>query len=434
MMSNPIAYPPNGTCEDILCFLARAEERRQRLAGIKLPIKASWTRRILEPIGNAVGVACSRLMESCPAFIVRKTQDWTFRQVAGNGLIEFDPEEPVLGRARELCLDIERRAGRRPALLCLMSHPPVDERWLHLNVEMVRHVLLALAQVRGAAARPRMVVAVDSYALDMLGLVVESVYAGFMGTYHLGIDRLALRRAPASRFWIGSASWTRCPWRLLSLLRCGGEAGIVMGGGVPQTARTLYTMREFLWRLRRSRDEGVGPARALRELRRLSTDFIEFLHSGALSPEAHRNAWRLMEAWIAAQITGEWHAARGERSLDAYTGSVSSTVRAALQACAQAMGCGEAAWNEEWEALQEEFHRETPYRGRFFRVLARRLTAIGRPVLLLPLAHRFDPQVEPGDEAGGVSLRWGEPILLNEDADFDSIRTLAQGLARANFS
>ena len=48
-------------------------------------------------------------------------------------------------------------------------------------------------------------------------------------------------------------------------------------------------------------------------------------------------------------------------------------------------------------ALQEELARETPYRARFFRLIASRILGRGRPVVFVPIIHHTDG-------GGGVAL------------------------------
>ena len=49
----------------------------------------------------------------------------------------------------------------------------------HLNIELARRSMLDLRKVRGRPCRPRMVVAVDPFALDTLSLLEEGFYAGY---------------------------------------------------------------------------------------------------------------------------------------------------------------------------------------------------------------------------------------------------------------
>lgn len=403
-----------GTGEDILRLLVRAEARRYAREGVRLPPKGAWARFCLEFPLNFLGVGMARLARAIPPARLSALQDMLFGAIAGQARLPFDAADPCLDGAKRLLERAQARGTRPAAVLCLMSHPPVTPETLNLNVEMVRHALLALGGRLLPMSRPRILAAVDAFALDHLALIEEGVYAGFVGTYHVGLDRLSSGRRPLSRFLLGAASWPRVPWRLARLLRGGGGVAVVPAGGVPATARILYTVREYMARLRRGRETGMIPERALARLMLQDNGFGEFFRKGPVGENLRRNAWRMMEAWVAATMVGEWRAERrgeqGSAPPDFHSGRLSGEARDCLRSYARALGYGEAEFEASLRLFEPEFSRETPYRERFFSFLARRLVARGTPLLLLPLCHRL-----PGTDStdGRVRLVWREPVLLH---------------------
>lgn len=258
-----------------------------------------------------------------------------------------------------------------------------------------------------------MVAAVDSFALNMLAMAQEGMYAGFTGTYHLGFDRLAHHRSRASRLLLGRARWEHLPWRMIETLSQGREAGMVLAGGVPMTARVLYTVREFLVRLRGKRDALLQPSQVLRRLQDENRDFAGFFESELVGKSLRRSAWRMIEAWIAGRMVGEWPPGTRASLSDVDAGRVTDDLLTALRSVAQAMGIEGAALEEELLGLQEEFSRETPYRERFFRFLAQRILSRSKPVILLPFVH----QVEGEGAKRSIKLVWGRPVLLSDYRD-----------------
>ncbi|PIR15527.1 MAG: hypothetical protein COV48_13830, partial [Elusimicrobia bacterium CG11_big_fil_rev_8_21_14_0_20_64_6] len=189
-------YPSarTGTAQDLMRVVTKAYENHLEAEGTVLPVKTEFHRRFVEPPARAVGLALAALMELVPA-------DWTvffhnrlFLHLAAGRIYPFQREAPVIAAARALAANLEKEAGRPPALLAAISHPPVMGDLAHLNFELVRHAFLSLREIRARPCRPRLVVAVDPFALDTTNILEEGLYAGYMGSYHLGLDRLALGR------------------------------------------------------------------------------------------------------------------------------------------------------------------------------------------------------------------------------------------------
>lgn len=380
-------YPvyDTGTAQDLMAIVTRAYELHLERTRTVLPSKSPGQRLWLEAPFVLAGLALSRLVELLPADWALSGHEKIFAVLAKPRSYPFDPSSPALGRARDLALAVERDCGRPPALLALISHPPVMGEMAHLNFELVRHAMKALRALRGRPCRPRLVVAVDSFALDTISIAEEGLYAGFMGSYHLGLDRLAKNRNAVSRRLLRRAAWDRMAHRFLALLNAGGEAGMVLAGGVPSTTRTLYAVREWMGRSRAQSPWRRDPAQALRRLR-LWPEFAAFENSRPRLGAMSHSAWRLAEAWAMARLAGVSDGGRPDSSAEA--GELDPETRRDLQGCLQALGLEPAAAQREISALSEEWARETPYRARFFRILAARVLAKGRPVVILPIAHR----------------------------------------------
>jgi hypothetical protein len=395
-------YAPQGTYEDLLMILARAEARRGRI----LPAKPAFARLAFEPFWNLFGMSVGLGAALAPPDAFFRLQDGIFRRLAGaHGGLPFDPESPGLLQAAEAC-----RAGRgSPALLCLASHPPATEEYLDLNIEMMRHGMLALRRLRGRPCRPRLVNAIDPFALDAQPLYREAVCAGFMGTYHLGFDRIWRLRSPLSRSLLCGRSWQGEFFRLAACLRSGGEAVLMLGGGTPTTSRVHTCSREALRHAR-----GRRPGQALRALPS-SVSFDRFLRSGRVGARLRRSAWRMMEAWLIACLTEDGALEESDR------GVVGPRAREAFLACAKAFGLPEPAAAEALAGFIEEFGREVPYRERLFRVLQSRVAAEGRPLLLIPLVHQLEP----------LRLQVGTPALLPETGD---VRAFARRFVSVNYA
>ena len=385
-----------------MAIFARSEQRRYAKNGIVPPKKSAFTRRVIEPLLNLVGMLLTALGSLLGASRVMGYHDKLMGGLAGKASGPFDPRLPQLEETRKLMDHVEQLAGTHPAVLCLMSHPPVLPESLGLNVEMARQGLLALHSLRPLKGHARILLAVDAYALDMLGPYEEGLYAGFMGTYHLGLDRLAQHRLAPSRWLLDKASWWRLPWRTSRYLSSGQSLAMVLSGGVPVTARVLYAAREFLWKLRRRRTISQ-PAEILERLEGESAEFARFRREEATGAALRRSAWRLIDAWIVARMSGLWPV--DDDSIDRLAhGGVSEEQIGCLRACAIAMGYPSERIQPLLDDFREEFARETPYRERFFRFLIHRVLSRGRPIVLLPMAHQL--------EGSSMKLSWSSPIAL----------------------
>lgn len=388
-------YPHTGRADDLLSTLAEAEaERAPAVLARKSPLAA-----LLLPPCTLAGRLAALGLRALPAAWAGGLQDRVQRGAAGAAARHFEPGG-ALERAGRLLAELER-GGRRAGLLCLASHPLVDEEGTGLNVELMRQGLLALRLLGGALSRPRMLAALDPFALDTFTTPREGFYAGYMAGAHLGFDRQAGLRRGLDALLMRGSSWTSAAWRLSRSLREGGGVVLMLAGGVPLTARAHYALREALGELRRRRP-GARPPREAAALLGEGTDFAA-LRAG-LRGGMRRSAWRAMESWLLSRQTPAAAleaAARGE---------LPAPAAEAFRRCALALGFEEKAAGRALEDARAEYARETPRRARLFSFLARRVAARGVPLLLLPLRHVGKPG----------ALSFGEAAALAPGRPFDA--------------
>jgi hypothetical protein len=370
------AYPSprTGTAQDLLRVVTRAYELELERNGARLPEKSEFARRWIEPFFRAVGVGLSGVMEIVPADWTVAFHDRLFAHLSAPRSYPFDPLAATILRARALAADLEKRTGRAPALLALISHPPVMGDLSHLNFELVRRATLALRAVRGRPCRPRLVTAIDPFALDTAAIFEEGLYAGYMGTFHVGVDRLAFGRGEPGPSLTPKAAWSRMPLRLLRVLAEGGEIGMVPSGGVPSTGRVLYAVREWAKDAR-----GRSPLRGRpADVERALADepaFTRFERAVAAGAPRPKRAWRLIDAWLMTVAAG--------LAADETVEGAAAAVLASLQVPAAERPALLAD-------LARDLSRETPRRRRLFRILAGRV-ARRRPLVMIPIVHSTDP-------------------------------------------
>ncbi|MBI4376993.1 MAG: hypothetical protein HY549_11150 [Elusimicrobia bacterium] len=391
---------PTGTSQDLMSIVARAYELH-RPASHVLPSKPGALRAWIEPPLVLLGFLLSLGARLLPADWVLAGHEWIFSKLASPHRYAFQPASPSLERAHALSRRLDR-GGSPVAMLAVLSHPPVLGELAHLNFELVRHGMQALRQIRGRPCRPRLVVAIDPFALDTVSLHEEGVYAGFMGLYHIGVDRLALHRNALTRLLLGPTSWERMAGRLLGVLKAGGEVAMVLAGGVPSTARVLYGTREWMMRCRGQRPVPLGPAEVLRRLR-ADPLFRHFEADGG--PKKPASVWRLLEAFAMSAVGGilmppEAHA----QPCCAQNGTLTDVARRHLDSALKALGYGKEQSAKALAELEEELARQTPYRSRLFNALARRAVASHTPLVFLPIVHRLG--------AGGASIEIRAPWAL----------------------
>ena len=408
------AYPSprTGTAQDLMRVVTRAYELELERKGARLPVKTERQRRWVEPLFRVAGVAFGLLMEAVPGDWNVAFHERMFRHLSSPHVYPFDPAAPAVRRARALVESIRARTGREPALLALLSHPPVMGELAHLNFELVRHATLALRQARGRPCRPRIVAAIDPFALDATAIFEEGLYAGYMGTYHIGIDRLALGREHPGVDMTPRASWTAMPRRLFGELAGGGEVMMVLSGGIPGTSRLLYGVREWARRARHASPH-ANAAAAVEARMRADPSFQRFERIAA-ELHAPKGTWRVFDAWLMAAcagfLPGESAAQAAAAALSAL--EVPADRRPALLA-----------------DLDRDLTRETPTRRRFFRLLARRV-ARRRPLVIVPVVHRSSPLgVETREAWSWEYAGRGRVSARRADAPDAAVETTADAFA-----
>jgi hypothetical protein len=381
-------YPSarTGTAQDLMRVVTKAYEIRLEAEATVLPAKTELQRVFLEPFARAAGMLVAAMMELLPAERVVAFHNKGLLSLSAGRNYPFDPLSPAVVAARALAARLERESGREPALLAAISHPPVMGDLAHLNTELVRHSILALREVRGRPCRPRLVVAIDPFALDTLSLLEEGFYAGYMGSFHLGLDRLALGRGHPGPLMSPQTRWDRMPLRLFRSLSEGHEIGIVLSGGIPATGRVLYGVREWSRRARAFSPLHGDPARALVRLR-ADAAFARFETAAAVHIPLPRGPWRLLEAWLMTAAAG------------LLPGETAEAAARSVLACLRVPDESRAALLAE---LAGDMARETPARRRLFRLLVGRV-ARRRPLIVIPVVHRTQPLGVDEREAWGVT-------------------------------
>lgn len=361
--------------------VTKAYEHLLDAEGVALPKKHELQRILLEPFARAAGMLLAGVFEVIPADRMVAFHNKLFSSLTGGRSYPFDPALPAITGARALAARLEKDSGKAPALLAAISHPPVMGELAHLNIELVRHAVLALREVRGRPCRPRLVAAIDPFALDTLGVLEEGLYAGFMGTFHLGLDRLALGRGHLGPLMSPQTRWDRMPLRLLRTLSEGREVGMVLSGGIPATGHVLYGAREWARR--------AFSAGKIRDLSCLRADpvFARFEKEAAEQMPLPRGGLRLLESWLMVSASG------------LLPGATIESAAAAALACLKVPDEARAALLSD---LASDMTRETPARRRLFRVLVGRV-ARRRPLLILPVVHSTAPNGVTEREAWGVT-------------------------------
>lgn len=417
-MSYSYPSPRTGTSQDLFRIVTRAYEGQIEREGIVLPVKGEAGRRFVEPLARGLGILVSLVLEAVPADWCVAFHDRLFKALSKPRWYPFDPEAETVRGARALKERLEAEAGRPAALLALISHPPVLGDLAHLNFELVRRATLLLRAVRNAPCRPRLVAAIDPFALDSTSIVEEGLYAGFMGTFHLGIDRLALGRGVPGPAMSPQTRWDRMPLRLLRTLAEGREAGMVQSGGVPATGRVLYGVRDWTRRAR-ALSPLKGDARGALSALRADGSFARFEKAVAAAVHLPQAPRRLVDAWLMA-------AAAGLLSDE----SAGQAARAIL-ACWKVPEDRRAGLLED---LDRELARETPSRRRLFRLFAGRV-ARRRPLVLLPIVHETAPPGVFERPAWGVVWKGPRRLAVTRGQTTTEMTPdeLAEAFTRENF-
>jgi hypothetical protein len=379
-----------------MALIARAE-LPTRADGI--PKKSGFARVLLEPAFQALGLTVNFIFRSLPADASLALQQRIYRALVGsNPSYPFADTDGALASAKRLRAELEEKTGSPPAIVALLAHAPIEKDLLYLNIELFRHSLWGIREVRESPCRPRLVNAMDAFALDMLPLHEEGAYAGLMSSLHLGFDRMPSLRAATGGMLLRHSRWPSMANRVRGHLSSGGEMIMVLAGGVETTARLFYALRESIGRFCR-RAPRKGDARDLMERapEPLVKWFARLTAERRILPDFAKSRWRLVEACVL-------YSAVADGGFDeAAAGRLPAAARETAAAAGAALGYGKEEIEAFVRGLADEFSRSTPYRSRFFRFLANAVVRPGRPILFLPLTL--------GDP-GRIEIRWGQPAAF----------------------
>jgi hypothetical protein len=385
----------SGTAQDLMLVVVRNYEDYLKRTGLVLPTKGRLGRALLQPPLVAMGRLIAHILEILPADLVMNIHEKVYSALSAPYRFEFNGSSPELLKARQLVEQLTRECGRRPALLGVLSHASTTGEEGHLNFELVRQASLALQQLRRespgqkSGSRPRLLIAVDPFALDTAPHHQEALYSGTMGTYHIGLDRMSLNRSFLGRHLLSPARWDRVIYRLNRSLRDGGEVALVLAGGVPLTTRLLYTAREWVRRCCRESPRNADSAAIFSDLEKDSL-YRNFKEKNPT--ESAPSVVRVLQGWAMAALAES----------DAETGQISDQDRIILQRILDILGFPKDQASRHLSSFAEEFARETPYRERLFNILAARVVGRGRPIVFVPVVHKTQ---------GGFSVKindaWG---------------------------
>ncbi|MBI4050910.1 MAG: hypothetical protein HY400_00230 [Elusimicrobia bacterium] len=317
-------------------------------------------RNIIEPLLNLAGYGMGWILDGFPVAWGFALQQRILKWLSGKTKYPMDSQwERRLHQAKFLKETMEKIFGRSPAVLCVISHPPVGREVDALNFKLMEIACAVVKEICPFESPIRQLVAIDPFALDAVSFFQEGLYAGVMRSLHLALDRQPWLRTSLQGRLFGSSAYGWFVHLLVRSLRRREAVVAALSGGVYENTRLLYTAREYFSALRR---------RALKR--------------GA--------SIRNLESKILALL------AEGE---DLERGEVSSEAESALKEHASQSGFEHAEMENLMHDFKEEFRRGVPWRRRFFEFLAGRVVQGGTPLLLVPLSHgrHENPQIRLGN-------------------------------------
>lgn len=295
----------------------------------------------------------------------------------GQGLVLDIRSLGALKKAEALAEKARQRYGTWPAILFLTTHAPTDGPKSPLRFSILYQIQSLLRkQFPQYPAPMKFIVAIDPFALSDMGWFSESFAAGLLAARHLAIDRQSETQGLLQRSWIfRQCQAGAAPFRLSRLLRERVPVGMVLPGALPQNARVLYTLREFVrLRLKGNSSQEMAAAEILA---------------------------RPDEKGISACVTGK----------------ISSPIWKKLN---KIFGRMPGALKREFA---KEFAREVPYRRRFFRFLVKRVVSRGTAIILIPMWHK----------ESDTSLHLSPPRMLEADIFPKRINRFAENFIRSGF-
>jgi hypothetical protein len=303
------------------------------------------------------GLILGIVVRNMPASFFLSANYWILRTLSGSRRAGLTADfAGKLEAAHSLYKGLKKNHRREPAILCAISHPPVDKSLMWLNYEMIIRAFETITGVKKRSSKPRIVVAIDELAVGhTAGLVGSSMYAGWMHAMHLSVDRLPHARGYLKGLMLAGSEPQHMPWRLLRHLGSGGEVIIALSCGIPETGRAVYLIREFVARLRKS----AGSSALARWRDAEEKLFLFALERG---PDGRTPA----ESGILSPHMSDF------------------VLRFVMD-----FGHTEIAARAHLESFKADFSRETAFRERFFNFLLKRIAKERVPLMLMGLTHGF---------------------------------------------
>src|SRR5438128_926131 len=133
----PYSYhtPKTGTSQDLLTVVTKAYERFLATTTTVLPAKTARQRMLLEAPFIVLGKGVAVFVRLLPAEWAISLHDALFSSLSAPRHYPFEAGNPALARARALAERLEKESGLKPAVIALISHPPVLGEMAHMNVE-----------------------------------------------------------------------------------------------------------------------------------------------------------------------------------------------------------------------------------------------------------------------------------------------------------
>jgi len=344
------------TPEDLVNLVIAADAERRRMMGMAASRYKPSQRIWIEPFFNAAGTVLGAMIRATPIRLRRRILSWLCLRIGGHTpeiLPEFAGDQARAVAAAERLL---RLTGQRPAVLILTTHAETLGPHAWLRFELIRQGM-EIGDSIVDAGRPRLgrphsecFLAIDPYALDTVSPIVGGLYAGMMNRLHVVWDRQPSTQSLVQRtIFLRHTGYGGIAWRLLRKLKKGVPMLRVLGGGLPQNARLLYTAREFVQRLKLPR--WPRPKRAAEaELMR-----ILMKPEGDIRPPEH--------------------------------GEIPPATLATVEKWLHGLGVGASEAGGLLKGLTDEFKRSVPYRVRLLSVLLSRVAKEGKPMLIVGLSH-----------------------------------------------
>ncbi|MBI4248104.1 MAG: hypothetical protein HY611_01275 [Elusimicrobia bacterium] len=342
-------------------------------------------RTAVDPLVNALGRLAGWLLLLSGSGILFWFHDALLSLINPSHLQKLVPES----QARQenilpLLKQFKRLSDRDCCFLILFSHPEAGKKMRLFSLALYQHVFhIGTFLYRSGWARsyPRLLIAVDPFALDSLDWFTSSFYAGIARTLHISLDRQPSRLGWLQRaLFLGKSAPTEAGFRFIAHLKPGHAVALAQAGGEPRNSRLLYTAREFVTALSKHEmdfDKGEFLARLAEE--------------GLLPPKTLADVAGQAPQWTQRRLFLEVLFPLLNRGV-LESGKISRGRKQLLTRLLLAAGISEARTAELCDGFEEEFKRNTPYRERLFNILLDRIIKPGIPLMLIPLWHDWDKE------------------------------------------